>query len=326
MKKPPSRSRAPNRLRKLAACRPGRAEADRDHRDGHRKPAELQREQELADELAAVRDTGGLTAAIDRLAGQDHHVPDLLEQALAGRNARSATAPTIPLSDAPVAASSGAADGHPPETLTRHQFISAPSGPIRGADLPGRASLLAGLGAETTSQRWPAGSATIASRTSRARRSRRDAARRGGARRGEPGEQRVAGARRARRRRRSAARGGRAVAARRGRSSSRCSSASSASSRPICRRSSRRAAPSSASSQESPSSSSAASSAEVELRSTSGSSAPSGSLASSASGSAAETSAVIATSRGSTPAARAASIASAAIRSTSREPAARSAT
>ena len=33
------------------------AEAEGDGRDQHRKPAELQREQELADELAAVRDT-----------------------------------------------------------------------------------------------------------------------------------------------------------------------------------------------------------------------------------------------------------------------------
>ena len=38
------------------------------------------------------------------------------------------------------------ANGHPPETFTRHQLISAPSGPIRGPDRPGRAARLAGLG------------------------------------------------------------------------------------------------------------------------------------------------------------------------------------
>ena len=53
-KKPPSRSRAPNSERKLAACRPGRAEAEGDGRDQQREPAELQGEEELADELLAV--------------------------------------------------------------------------------------------------------------------------------------------------------------------------------------------------------------------------------------------------------------------------------
>jgi hypothetical protein len=60
-----------------------RSEAEGDRRDHHRKPAELEREQELADELAAVgerrahgRDQG--------LPGQDDHVADLLEEPLDG--------------------------------------------------------------------------------------------------------------------------------------------------------------------------------------------------------------------------------------------------
>ena len=49
-----------------------------------REPAELEGEEELADELAAV----GIRRPdrrSDRLAGQDHHVPDLLEQTLGGQ-------------------------------------------------------------------------------------------------------------------------------------------------------------------------------------------------------------------------------------------------
>ena len=83
MKKPPRRSRAPNRVRKLAACRPGGAEAEGDGADQHREPAELEGEEELADELAAVG-IRGLDRRHDRLAGQDHHVSDLLEETLRG--------------------------------------------------------------------------------------------------------------------------------------------------------------------------------------------------------------------------------------------------
>src|SRR3954466_14482970 len=53
-----------------------RGVAERDGRDQQRKPAEPQGEEELADELAAIgirRAEGG----DDRLARQDHHVPDL---------------------------------------------------------------------------------------------------------------------------------------------------------------------------------------------------------------------------------------------------------
>ena len=60
---------------------PGRAVAEGDRRDQQRKPAQPQREEELADELAAVgvRRTQGRQ---DRLPGQNHHVPDFFEQVL----------------------------------------------------------------------------------------------------------------------------------------------------------------------------------------------------------------------------------------------------
>ena len=80
-KKPPRRSSAPNRTRKFAACRPGRAVAERDRRDQQREPAQPQREQELADELAAVR-VRRTQGRHDRLPRQDHHVADFLEQVL----------------------------------------------------------------------------------------------------------------------------------------------------------------------------------------------------------------------------------------------------
>ena len=80
-KKPPRRSIAPNRTRKLPACRPGRAVAERDRRDQQREPAQLEREQELVDELPAVR-IGRADRRQDRLPRQDHHVADLLEQVL----------------------------------------------------------------------------------------------------------------------------------------------------------------------------------------------------------------------------------------------------
>ena len=80
-KKPPRRSSAPNRTRKLPACKPGRAVAERDRRDRQREPAQPQREQELLHELRAVR-IRRADGRHDRLARQDHHVADLLEQVL----------------------------------------------------------------------------------------------------------------------------------------------------------------------------------------------------------------------------------------------------
>src|SRR4029453_8079162 len=62
----------------------GGAEAEGEGGDQHREPAELQCEQELADELAPVR-VGGPDRRGDRLRGQDHHVPDLLEERLGGQ-------------------------------------------------------------------------------------------------------------------------------------------------------------------------------------------------------------------------------------------------
>ena len=60
------------------------AEPEGDRGDQHRKPAQLQGEDELGDELAAVG-VGGPDRGRDRLAGEDHHVPHLLEQALGGQ-------------------------------------------------------------------------------------------------------------------------------------------------------------------------------------------------------------------------------------------------
>ena len=243
--------------------------------------------------------------------------PTCSNRFLAGRNARSAIAPAIRL------AVSGTANGHPPETLHAPPVHQRAERAHAGTDLPGRASLLAGLGRRDDLPPVPGGvgdhrvadlaGAPLAPRPPPRRL----------ARPGELGEQGVAGLRRARLT--PAIRG--SAGARRwlGRLQVPRIAASSASSLPIWRRSSRRAAGASpASSQESSSSSSEARSS----RSSSGASgsASGGSPASRASGRAAETRVVIATSRGSTPAARAASIASAAIRSTSGDPAARSAT
>ncbi len=185
MKKPPRRSRAPKRLEEVGRLQAGRTEAEGDRRDHQREPAELEREQELADELAAVG-IRGPDRRDDRLAGQDHHVPDLLEQALGGQER--------PVSGGADHQRAGCAvaNGHPPETFTRHQLISAPSGPSRGLTCQVEHPSSPVSADETTSQRWPAGSASIASRTSRARRSRRArpiAAARAAA---ELGEQRVA--------------------------------------------------------------------------------------------------------------------------------------
>ena len=58
-----------------------RAVAERDRRDQQREPAEPQREQELLHELGAVR-VRRPDGRHDRLAGQDHHVADLLQQVL----------------------------------------------------------------------------------------------------------------------------------------------------------------------------------------------------------------------------------------------------
>ena len=63
-----------------------RAVAERDRRDDQREPAQLQREQELPDELAAVgvrRADGGH----DGLPREDHHVADFLQEIL-GRKER----------------------------------------------------------------------------------------------------------------------------------------------------------------------------------------------------------------------------------------------
>src|SRR5918992_216779 len=61
-----------------------RAVAERDGGDEQREPAELQREEELRDELAAVR-IRRPEGRHDRLAREDHHVPDLFEQVLHGQ-------------------------------------------------------------------------------------------------------------------------------------------------------------------------------------------------------------------------------------------------
>jgi hypothetical protein len=71
-------------LEEVARLQTGRAVGDRHHRDDQREPAELQQEVELLDELGAVgkrRSDRGQ----DRLAGQDHHVPDLLQDVLDGQ-------------------------------------------------------------------------------------------------------------------------------------------------------------------------------------------------------------------------------------------------
>ena len=60
------------------------AVAERDGRDEQREPAQAEREQELVDELAAVR-IRRTNRGQDRLAREDHHVADLLKQALRGQ-------------------------------------------------------------------------------------------------------------------------------------------------------------------------------------------------------------------------------------------------
>ena len=109
------------------------AEPEGDRRDQHRKPAELQREEELADELARRRGRGAGPSAVIVLPVRIIMFPTCSNRLLAGRNALSATVRTTQRSPLPIAASSGPGNGHPDETLTRHQFISAPSGPHLGA-------------------------------------------------------------------------------------------------------------------------------------------------------------------------------------------------
>src|SRR4051812_31486624 len=68
----------------VAGLEAGRAVAEADRGDQERQPAELEHEQELLDELGAVgvrRPHRG----DQRLPGEDHHVPDLLEQVLGGK-------------------------------------------------------------------------------------------------------------------------------------------------------------------------------------------------------------------------------------------------
>ena len=60
--------------------------AERDRRDQQRKPAQLQREHELPDELAAVR-VRRTDRRDDRPPRQDHHVADLFQQ-VSGRQER----------------------------------------------------------------------------------------------------------------------------------------------------------------------------------------------------------------------------------------------
>ena len=114
----------------VAGLKPGRAVAERDRRDRQRQPAEPQHEQELLHELGAVR-VRRPQRRHQRLAGQDHHVPDLLQQVL-GRQ------------EDPI----GCGSDHyrtPPqgeacssETRTREKPMACASGPpegtVRGAD------------------------------------------------------------------------------------------------------------------------------------------------------------------------------------------------
>ena len=77
----PEPVKRPEQGGEVGGLKPRGAEAEGDGRDQHRKPAQLEGEDELGDELAAVG-VGGPDGGGDRLAGQDHHVPHLLEQRL----------------------------------------------------------------------------------------------------------------------------------------------------------------------------------------------------------------------------------------------------
>jgi hypothetical protein len=65
----------------VRGLQPRRAVAEGHRRDEQRKPAELQREEKLADELAAIG-IGRPHGRHDGLAREDHHVAHLFEQAL----------------------------------------------------------------------------------------------------------------------------------------------------------------------------------------------------------------------------------------------------
>ena len=80
----PEPVKGPEQGGEVGRLKPRGAEAEGDGRDQHRKPAELEGEDELGDELAAVG-VGGPDGGGDRLAGEDHHVPHLLEQRLGGQ-------------------------------------------------------------------------------------------------------------------------------------------------------------------------------------------------------------------------------------------------
>ena len=83
-KKPPSRSSAPNSERTPAACRPGapRLRAKVEISSGNQES--LQHEEELPDQLLAVG-IGRPHRGDDRLRGEDHHLPHLLEGGLGGQ-------------------------------------------------------------------------------------------------------------------------------------------------------------------------------------------------------------------------------------------------
>ena len=100
------------------------AVAEGDRRDQEREPAKAQREQELRHELAAVG-VGRADRRDDRLAGQDHHVPDLLEEVLGGQEGPvGGGADHLPL----LRPRCRHSYGHPDEIFTRHQPISIPTG------------------------------------------------------------------------------------------------------------------------------------------------------------------------------------------------------
>ena len=82
--KAPEAVKGAEQAEEVGGLQAGGAEAEGDGGDHHRKPAELQREEELADELAAI----GVWRAHrgdHGLRGEDHHVPHLLEEALGGK-------------------------------------------------------------------------------------------------------------------------------------------------------------------------------------------------------------------------------------------------
>ncbi len=77
---PVERTEDPQEVRSL---QPGGAVVDRHRRNQQREPHEAQREQELGDQLAAIR-VRGPQGGPDRPAREDHHVPDFLHRASRG--------------------------------------------------------------------------------------------------------------------------------------------------------------------------------------------------------------------------------------------------